>query len=273
MRLFLSILTFFFLTSLCAQSDGLVPHSFSYNVDNFPDVYGGKTEWKRFMRDHMLYPAEELKNKIGGSVKIYFVVTDKGTSTMAKITQGVSPAIDKEALRLFNMLEWIPSTQLEKAINVAYSVEINFNPGKYKKWLKERGFEKGVYTDLPMDTSFAIYESADKNPSFSNKDKNFVEFVYSNLEYPEMASRQGLDGSIVMNFVIEPNGKASNIRIQKGVGGGCNEEAIRVIGLTTWKPAIKGGQYVRYRMYYTMVFSLKNTFKDNSGGSQRLGGQ
>lgn len=267
------IIAFFFLNALLAQNDGLVPHSYSFNVDNFPDVYGGRSEWKRFMRDHLVYPADELTKKTGGSVKIYFVVTDKGKSTKAKITESVNPAIDKEALRLFNMLEWIPSTQADKAINAEYSVEINFNPSKYKKWVKERGFEKGAYTDMPMDTSYAVYESADKNPSFKDPDKNFAEFVYTNLEYPEMARRQGLEGNISMNFIIEPDGKVSNIRIQKGVGGGCNEEALRVIGLTTWKPAQKGGIYIRYRMYYTMAFSLKSTFKDNSSGSQRVGGQ
>ena len=250
-----------------------VPHAYSYNVDNFPDVYGGKEEWKRFLHDHLVYPAAELAKKTEGTVQIFFVVTKEGKSAGAKVTKSVSPAIDWEALRLLNLLEWMPSQQGDEAVNVEHSVEIKFSVSKYKKWVKERGYEKAAFTDLPADTSFAIYESADKAPSFSNPDKTFAEFIYSEVEYPSIARQQGLEGNIVLTFIVEPDGRPSNIRIQKGVGGGCNEEAIRVIGLTKWKPAQKGGKYVRYRMYYTMIFNLKNSFKDNSGGSQRAWGQ
>ncbi len=257
-------------TSCFAQ---MVPHAFSYNVDNFPDVYGGKTEWKRFLHDHLVYPSEEFAKKTEGVVQIYFVVTKEGKGVQAKIVKSVSPAIDHEALRLLSMLEWVPSQQGEDAVNIEHSVEINFSVSKYKKWVKERGYEKSAYTDLPLDTTFAIYEAADKSPSYSNPEKTFQEFVYTTLEYPDLAKHQGLEGNIVMTFIVEADGRASNIRIQKGVGGGCNDEAIRVIGLTKWKPAQKGGKYVRYRMYYTMIFNLKNNFKDNSGGSQRAWGQ
>ena len=251
----------------------LVPHAYSYNIDNFPDVYGGKEEWKRFLHDHLIYPAAELATKTEGTVEIFFVVTKEGKGALAKVTKSVSPAIDLEAMRLLSLLEWMPSQKGDEAVSVEHSIEIKFNVSKYKKWVKERGYEKGAFTDLPLDSSFAVYESVDKAPSFSNPDKTFTEFVYSTLEYPEIARQQGLEGNMVMNFIVEPDGRPSNIRIQKGVGGGCNEEAIRVIGLTKWKPAQKGGKYVRYRMYYTMIFNLKNSFKDNSGGTQRAWGQ
>ncbi len=251
-----------------------VPHAYSYNVDNFPDVFGGKSELKRFLRDHMVYPPEELAKKREGVVQIFFIVTKEGKGISPKIGKSISPAIDKEALRLFSMLEWLPSSQNGTAVDVDHSIEINFSISKYKKWVKERGYEKAMFADFPLDSSFAIHESAEKGPFFTNPDKTYAEFIYSNLEYPEMASRQGLEGNLVMNFIVEPNGKVSNIRIQNaGIGGGCNEEAIRVIGLTTWKPAKKNGMYIRYRMYYTMVFSIKNSYKDNSSGTQRNGGQ
>lgn len=259
-----------FTLNLLAQ---LVPHAYEFNVDNFPEVYGGKVEWKRFLHDHLVYPADELKKKTEGLVRINFVVTDKGKGVQPKVVRSLSPSLDKEALRLFNMLEWVPSNQGDKTVSVEHSLEIKFSASKYRKWVKERGFEKQAYTDLPADTSFAVYENVDKGASFDNKDKTFPEFVYSTLEYPEIARLQNLEGNIVMNFIIEPDGRVSNIRITKGVGGGCNEEATRLIGLTKWKPAQKNGMYVRYRMYYTMLFSLKNSFKDNSSGSQRSWGQ
>jgi protein TonB len=119
-----------------------------------------------------------------------------------------------------------------------------------------------------------VYETAEQSPIYNNPEKTFAEFIYANLEYPEVATRQNIEGNVKLTFVVEPDGMVSNIKILgDGVGGGCNNEAIRVIGLTKYTPAIRDKQYVRYRMSFTMNFSLKNSFKDNSNGSQRSWGQ
>ena len=237
-------------------------------------VYGGKTEWKRFLHDHLIYPVQDLKEKTEGTVHITFEVTKEGKGMNAKIVESVTKDIDKEALRLLSLIEWFPPNPEVVIGNAKQSVEINFSVSKYKKWVKERGYDKALFTDISGDTSLAVYETADKGASFFNEEKTFPEFIYSNLEYPEIAKRQGLEGNIVMSFIIEPDGMVSNIRIKNGgIGGGCNEEAIRVMGMTKWKPALKDNKYVRFRMNYTMTFSLKNSFKDNSSGTQRPFGQ
>ena len=247
----------------------LEAHLYTYSIDNFPDVYGGREEWKRFLRHHMIYPRAELKQKQGGTVKIYFVVTKDGRAARAKVTKHVSPAIDREALRLLSLLEWMPAHQRDSAVNAEHSVEITFSPAKYRKWVKERGYAVAAFTDLPPDTSFTVYKSADKAPAFADPEKTFVQFITANIEYPEVAKRKGIEGNVALSFVVEPDGRTSNIRIETGVGGGCNEEATRVIGLTKWQPAQKDSKYVRYRMKATVSFKLINSFKDNSSGSQR----
>jgi TonB family protein len=268
------LITVFFISMLAVGQNKYFSRAYNYNVDNFPSVYGGKTEWKRFIHDHLIYPEVELKEKTEGTVLIAFVVTKEGKSVNAKIVESVTPDIDKEAMRLLSLIEWFPSGKDGIEVDVNHSVEINFSVSKYKKWVKERGFEKRLFTDIPADTSLAVYERAEQGASFFDKEKTFPEFIYSNLEYPESAKLQGIEGNISMNFIIEPNGKVSNIRIKNGgLGVGCNEEAIRVIGLTKWQPAVKDGKYVRFRMNYTMTFSIKNSFKDNSSGSQRSWGQ
>ncbi len=248
--------------------------SYSFNVDNFPDVYGGKEEMKRFLHDHLVYPVKDLKSKKEGTVKLNFIVTKEGKTEHIKVAESISPDIDEEAIRLLKLIDWIPSHKDGVAVNVDYSLDITFSLSKYKKYVKERGFNTPLYTDIPVDTSLNIYETAERSPMFNITDKTFTEFVYANLEYPEAASRQGIEGNVKLSFVVEPDGQLSNIKIlNEGVAAGCNNEAIRVIGLTKWKPAIRDGKYVRYRMSFTMNFSLKNSFKDNSNGSQRTWGQ
>jgi TonB family protein len=206
---------------------------YSFNVDNFPDVYGGKTELKRFLHDHLVYPADDFKNKKEGTVLLTFVVTKEGKSINILATKPVTAAIDKEAIRLVKLIDWIPAHKEGNAVDVKFFLEIPFSISKYKKAIKERGFDKPLYTDLPTDTSLNVYETAEQSPIFNNPEKTFTEFIYSNLEYPEVASRQNIEGNIKLTFVVEPDGMVSNIKILgEGVGGGCNNEAIRVIGLT-----------------------------------------
>ncbi len=247
---------------------------YSFNVDNFPDVYGGRTELKRYLNDHLVYPTDDFKNKKEGTVLLTFVVTKEGRSTNIEVAKPVTNAINKEAVRLLKLIDWIPSHKEGNVVDVKFSLEIPFSVSKYKKTIKERGFDKPLYTDLPTDTSLNVYETAEQSPIFNNPEKTFTDFIYSTLEYPDVAARQNIEGNIKLTFVVEPDGMVSNIKIiGDGVGGGCNDEAIRVIGLTKYTPAIRDKKYVRYRMSFTMNFSLKNNFKDNSNGSQRSWGQ
>lgn len=266
------IYNFSLITNHCfAQQDKGV---YSFNVDNFPDIYGRKEEMKRFFHDHLIYPAEDLKSKKEGTVKLSFVVTKEGKTENIKVAQSVSAGIDKEAIRLTSLIDWIPSRKEGALVNVDYSLDIPFSISKYKKSVKERGFDTPLYTDLPVDTSLNIYETGERSAMFNIPDKTFTEFVYTNLQYPEVALRQSIEGNVKLSFVVEPDGQVSDIKILNGgVAGGCNNEAIRVIGLTKWKPAIRDKQYVRYRMGFTMNFSVKNSFKDNSNGNQRGWGQ
>jgi TonB family protein len=182
-------------------------------------------------------------------------------------------AIDKEAIRLLKLIDWIPAYKNEKPVTVYYELKIVFSPAKYKKQVKQRGFDTPLYTDLPSDTSLNIYQTAEQAPVFNSNDKTLPEYIYSKLEYPETAKRQFMEGNVKLSFVVEPDGQVSTIKIlNRGVGGGCDNEAIRLIGLTQWKPAIRDKQYVRYQKTFTVNFSLKNYFKNSNAYKQSLGG-
>jgi TonB family protein len=274
MTKFLKILVALCLVSTFALKAQVEKNLYQFNVDNFPEVYGGKVELKRFLHDHLVYPADDFKNKKEGTVQLNFVVTKEGKAINITVFKSLTPATNKEALRLLNLLDWIPSNKEGVSVSVNSSLEVSFSVSKYKKQVKERGFDTPLYIDMPTDSSTNVYETAERSPLFNNADKTFTEFIYSNLEYPETASRQNIEGKVQLSFVVEPDGMTSNIKILNGgVAGGCNAEAIRVMALTKWQPAIRDGKYVRYRMSFTMNFSLKNSFKDNSNGNQRSWGQ
>lgn len=85
----------------------------------------------------------------------------------------------------------------------------------------------------------------------------------SNIRYPEAARQKNTKGQVVLSYVIEPNGKVSNIGLLKDIGDGCGAEAIRVMkalqnaGLY-YLPAIRGADTVRYRQHLPVRFKLED---------------
>jgi hypothetical protein len=61
----------------------------------------------------------------------------------------------------------------------------------------------------------------------------------------------------------------TNIGIEKSVGGGCDQEAIRLIEMTKWRAGVLGNKWVRTYMTMPIYFMLNEDFKDNSGGEQK----
>src|SRR6185312_4942560 len=118
---------------------------YQFNVDNFPEVYGGKVELKRFLHDHLVYPAYDFKNKKEGTVELTFIVTKEGKTTDVKVFKSLTPTTDKEAIRLLSLLDWIPSNKEGVTSSVKFNLEVPFSISKYKKQVKERGFDTPLY--------------------------------------------------------------------------------------------------------------------------------
>jgi protein TonB len=68
-------------------------------------------------------------------------------------------------------------------------------------------------------------------PEFPGGDKALYTFIAKEINYPLLANRQGVEGKIYVRFVVTKEGNVTNVRIAKGIGSGCDQEAIRVIKL------------------------------------------
>jgi len=70
-----------------------------------------------------------------------------------------------------------------------------------------------------------------KKPQYLGGDKAMKDFVAKNLKYPEEAKASKIEGKVIVAYDVNDNGKVSNARVIKGLGYGCDEEAVRVISL------------------------------------------
>ena len=94
----------------------------------------------------------------------------------------------------------------------------------------------------------------DVMPSFDNMGA----FLQRNLRYPTMAINENVSGKVIVNFIIDEEGKIEKATVIKGIGYGCDEEALRVIKLMLkWKPGIKSGKSVKVSFNQAIVFRLQ----------------
>ena len=85
----------------------------------------------------------------------------------------------------------------------------------------------------------------------------FRKYLSKNIKYPGQARRMGIEGKVYLQFVVEKNGSITDIKIIRGIGGGCDEEAKRVLEKAPkWKPGKQRGKPVRVRMVVPIIFKL-----------------
>jgi len=213
-----------------------------------------------FLCSEVIYPDDELQQGIEGEVIIGFIVEKDGTVSHVNVKQSVSPELDAEALRLFSMLLWEPAISLGQPVASENEFPISFNIKKYNKHCKLRGYDTLAMPYRPVDTSNIVYDPSkiDKKPYalFDEKGMSLEKFITKNIIYPETAYRQSLSGKVKLRFVVEPQGRASNIKVIEPVGGGCNQEAIRLLLLIRWMPGIKDNLAVRTLMNLEIEFKL-----------------
>lgn len=94
-------------------------------------------------------------------------------------------------------------------------------------------------------------------PEFPGGMAAWSKFLTRNLRYPEMARDNNIAGRVVVSFIVEKDGQISNLKVLKGIGGGCDEEAMRVIKKSPfWKPGIQNGRAVRVSYVMPIVFRV-----------------
>lgn len=83
--------------------------------------------------------------------------------------------------------------------------------------------------------------------------------VQSQIKYPEAARRAGMEGRVVVEFIVDEQGKVIHPKVVRGGGGGCDEEAVRVVQLATFKPGKQRSKAVKVKMTMPILFRLKSS--------------
>ena len=110
---------------------------------------------------------------------------------------------------------------------------------------------------ISSDTDVTIYTAVELMPEFPGGETERLNFIRENTQYPLEARNSEIQGTVYVTFTVEKDGSINNIRILKGIGGGCNEEAIRIISqMPNWTPGYQRGKAVRVQFNTAIKFSI-----------------
>ena len=110
--------------------------------------------------------------------------------------------------------------------------------------------------NAPEKTYFM--EPIDKKPAFPGGTTALKQWLSKRIRYPKAAEKQGIQGSVLVDFIVEKNGSITNVHIVRSIHPLLNNEALRVVRrMPRWKPGELKGRKVRVRFRLPVIFILK----------------
>jgi len=123
---------------------------------------------------------------------------------------------------------------------------------------------EGNYLENSEADNSPVFTIVEEMPSFPGGENERNRFLAMNIIYPQAAFLTGIQGTVYVQFIIDRNGSVTDVKVLKGIGGGCDEEAMRVVKMMPkWKPGKQNGKPIR------VIFNMPVIFRINKLGEAK----
>lgn len=233
-----------------------------------PEPVAGKAIIKDYITQNLVYPESDLQQGNSGKVVVGIRIDKDGNPSDYSVISTFSEAASPVAIALVKTILWKPALHAGMPIDCEHQYPVEFNAKSYKRYWKHH--ERPVLPlTLEADDSNIVYDDFHHleqlaRPYFADG-SNIGTYIAHNLKFPAEAKEREIQGTVRLSFVVETDGSVSNIVIINSVGGGCDNEAIRLMQETHWLPAEKDGKYVRSRNMQDITFNIgSRNFQDGN---------
>ncbi len=138
--------------------------------------------------------------------------------------------------------------EIEEEIEVDLDVEIT----------EDEAIENIITEEAPEEEDVdKVFNIVEQQAEFKGGMQKFYEYVGKKMKYPSQARRMGIEGKVFVQFVVERDGSITDVQAIRGIGAGCDEEAMKVIRESPkWNPGKQRGRAVRVRRVIPITFRL-----------------
>jgi len=138
--------------------------------------------------------------------------------------------------------------EIEEEIQVSLDIEVSQDT---------KVEEITVKAEEPKEEVDEIFTIVEESAAPKGGMAAFYKYVGDKMKYPPQARRMGIDGKVFVEFVINKDGSITDVKAVKGIGAGCDEEAVRVVqSAPSWTPGKQRGKPVKQRMVLPITFKL-----------------
>lgn len=224
---------------------------------------GGTRAYAQFLADHQRYPGAALQAGLQGTVPVSFVVEKSGDISEVKVDKSLAPALDAEALRLIRSgPHWKPARHRGQVVRQRVTVPVSFvlSPGSQvvtrpAPVAAAAGAGQQPPITIDLDAPLAVAPDVPTHPVGGND--VFFDWIQKNQQYPLLARQRKIQGRVMVEFMVQPDGSLTDARVLKKMGSGLDEEALRLIKTAPkWEPATFKGRPLKQKMVLPVIFQL-----------------
>ena len=200
--------------------------------------------------------SEETEEKgVQGKLLMKLIFNEKGELKESQVLEGVDPAIDAEALRV---VKSIPRSIAEKlrgdTVAICFPISFKFAIAPKKEGMKL----SDPVVSIGEKEAGNVYDMVKQAPQFPGGSKAMMEYLNTNMRYPQIAKENGIEGRVILQFVVDETGKVRDPRILRSVDPALDAEAIRLVeAMPLWTPGKQDGKAVAVRFTVPVSFKLE----------------
>ncbi len=223
--------------------------------DTPPKPIGGFEAIQRNLR----YPEIARKAGIEGRVVLYVHVNEDGRVAETRVLKSLGEAgCDEAAMAAVKSVRWKPATRDGKPVKVWVAIPIIFRLNKSGPASPPAGVAPPPPPGSSIQEQEGVFVPYDQPPA----PVGGFAAIQGHLKYPETARKMGIEGRVILNVLIDENGRVAGTKVLRSLGESeFSDAAVKAIKSVRWKPAMRAGQPVKVWVAIPVIFRL-NKVKD-----------
>ncbi len=261
------------------------PVKLTYPADDPKHVYdaveqpavpkGGPDAYADYLANNQRYPTAAMQAKQEGTVLVTFVVERSGTVGEVEVPQPIAPLLDAEAIRVIKAgPKWTPAHHRGQLVRQRVTIPVSFVLAEGSGETVEvpaptsapagKPLPPGAVAAAPGTTSVVGTTASGTNIIRPEKSAQpvggnvaFFTWMAANQKYPDLARKRHIQGKVQVEFIVQPDGSLTDMRVVQKHGSGLDEEAMRLIkAAPKWEPALYQGKPIKQKMALPVLFQL-----------------
>ena len=226
-------------------------------VEQRPEFPGGHAAMMQWLGENIQYPAEAIAQGVQGTVLVQYIVERDGSISDVRVVRAVNPYLDAEAVRAVQaMPEWQPGRQDGETVRVRFTLPVQF---RLQENAPTTPTETAPAPVAPRDPDYVFgVGTVEQRPEFQGGQAAMMRWLGANMRYPREALNRRIQGTVVTQFIIERDGRITNVAVSRNIDPLLDAEAIRVVqAMPNWQPGKQDGETVRVKFTLPLVFRIQ----------------